>query len=164
VGQQKSKIISGEPEKTEKLKEEDKKEEIKKPKEIKKPDKQKKTRSKKYQEIKDLIIKSKPKTIEEAIALLKNSVKTPYDCSFEIHIALNMKPKENVKLKINPDKNLVIHSKVGKFSDKDSDLIKNIQAIIQNVLSAKPSAKKNFLKSVAICTSQSPSVKIKVEE
>jgi ribosomal protein L1 len=174
MGQQKQVIISGEPEKTDKVEQSEIStevgEKVKKEKIIPKVDKTekiknaKKVRSKNYQKIKDLIIKSNPNSTEKAVELLKNSVKPSKNNSFELHIALNLKPKPDIQLKIKPDKNLVIHSKIGKFSDKIGDISKNINALIENVLQTKPTGKKNFIKSVSICTTQSPSVKIKVEE
>jgi len=166
MGQQKQRIISGEPEKkkTKSEKYPAEKEKIQTPKkEIKEP-KKKKERSKKYLQIKKQILSKPLISVKEAIEVLKKVSDSPFDSAFELHIALNMEPKKEAKLKIKPDKNLVFHVKIGKVSDKKDQIQKNFDTILKEVSHARPSGKKNFIKSIALCTTQSPAIKIKIED
>ena len=98
--------------------------------------------------------------MEEAIDVLKKSTKSKFTNSLEVHIALDQKPREDAKLSVKPDKNLVIHKKIGKIDDKTEDLIKVFDKLYNEVKLTKPAGKKLFIRNVAICTSMSPSIKI----
>lgn len=174
MGQQKSKIISGEPEpkkkyktKTEtetKIKTKAEKKKIKGKKiQDKKSDKKTKKRSKKYVESKKKLKIRSFKSVEKAIHLIKEVSTHTFNASFEAHIALNLKSKETLNLKnIKIDKGGVIHSKIGKTSDKTEKIAKNFTDLVKIVLKARPAGKKDFIKSVAICSTMSPSIKINI--
>jgi len=163
MGQQKFKIISGEPEE---VKDKEERQKIANPKQIVKKVKitekleKPKARSQKYQKIREQMTIRNAKLPKEAIETIKLATKTSYDSTIEAHIAINFKPKSSVNLKIKPDKNLVYHSKIGKTSDSTDKIVKSFEEFLNNILKAKPAGKKDFLKSIAICSTQSPSVKL----
>jgi large subunit ribosomal protein L1 len=65
------------------------------------------------------------------------------------------------RLEFRVDKTAIIHSPVGKSSFEDQKLIENTKALVGAVLRAKPAAAKGkYLRSVHLCTTMSPSVKI----
>ena len=177
MGQQKSKIISGEPEqtKTEKIKPKKGKKVVldETPKDIKKIEQKKvktakteaspsekiKIRSKKYQEAKKQLEITPTKSIKEVIEAIKKIPKSNFNASFELHVALNLKPKQKLKgLRI--DQNNVIHTKIGKISDKTEKIVKNFEDITSQIV--KTSGRKDFIKSIAVCSTMSPAVKINI--
>ncbi len=172
MGQQKSKVISGEPEVTKKEKQEKKVEQSEIPTKVgkkQKPTEEKpkkvRVRSKKYQTTKKkLKIKSTSST-EKAIELLKEITDAPFDSALEAHIALNIKPKETLDFpKIKPDASGVIHLKIGKITDKTQKLVQKLEDLLNQTIQVKPSGQKDFIKSIALCTTQSPSIKIITKE
>jgi large subunit ribosomal protein L1 len=55
----------------------------------------------------------------------------------------------------------IIHAGVGKLSFSQSDLLKNVKALISSVIKAKPSgAKGSFIKNVYLSSTMGPSVKV----
>ncbi len=173
MGQQKSRIISGEPEITKKekaIKEKKKVEQSEIPTSVGKAKKIKKTkkvrtRSKKYQAAKKKLKIKSTTSAKKAIELLKELVDTPFDSTLEAHIALNLKPKETIDLKkIKPDASGVIHLKVGKVSEMTQKLVQKFEDLLEQTLESKASGKKDFIKSIALCTTQSPSIKISLKE
>ena len=189
MGQQKSKIISGEPEATEEKKVEKVEKEVPTlrlkrrrsgsrpapmPKDrssdrsvgegVGKKPKKTKIRSKKYQAAKKKLKIKSTFSIKKAIKLLKEISNTPFDSALEVHIALNLKPKETINLKkIKADPGGVIHLKIGKIKDKTQNLIQEFESYKKQINQTKPSGGKDFIKSIALCTTQSPSIKIKLE-
>ena len=165
MGQQKSKIISGEPEVKKKEKKKEPKTKVKK---MEKPKSQKdslrekvKVRSKKYQAIKKKLKIRSTSSTKKAIELLKEISNTPFDSTLEGHIALNLKPKETINLeKIKPDANGVIHLKLGKISDKTEKLSQKFKDLLTQIIKSKSSGKKDLIKSIVLCTTQSPAIKI----
>jgi len=176
VGQQKSKIISGEPEVTKKEKVEKVEKEVptlrlkrrrsgSRPKGVGKKPKKTKIRSKKYQAAKKKLKIKSTFSIKKAIELLKEISNTPFDSALEVHIALNLKPKETINLKkIKADPGGVIHLKIGKIKDKTQKLIQEFESLLKQINQTKPSGGKDFIKSIALCTTQSPAIKIKPKE
>ncbi len=170
MGQQKSKVISGEPEVTKKEKQEKKEKKVKKKKieKIKKP-KKVKVRSKKYQAIRKKLKIRSTSSVKKAIELLKEITDTPFDSALEAHIALNIKPKETLDFpkdfpKTKPDANGVIHLKIGKITDKTQKLIQKFEDLLNQTIKVKSSGQKDFIKSIVLCTTQSPSIKIIAKE
>lgn len=65
------------------------------------------------------------------------------------------------KISFKNDDTSNLHAVIGKLSFDESKLIENYQAFITNLRKIKPaSAKGSYLKSISICTSMSPSVKL----
>lgn len=61
------------------------------------------------------------------------------------------------------DRTSLIHIPIGKVSFSDDQLMQNLAASINAILSAKPSgAKGTYVKSVVICSTMSPSVRLDV--
>ena len=160
MGQQKSRIISGASEVKKNIKKEEK-EKIDKKKIVKKASKKAKIRSKRYKEAKAKIKIKSTKSVQKAIDLIKDVSKNSFNSIFEIHIALNLKPKEKINLKkVKPDAGGVIHAKIGKVSDKTEKIAKNFEDLVNEIIKSQPSGKKDFIKSIAICSTMSPSIKI----
>ena len=54
-----------------------------------------------------------------------------------------------------------IHGVIGKASFKDEDLVENLTAFVRTIMKAKPqTAKGTYIKSISICSTMSPAVKI----
>ncbi|KER10575.1 MAG: 50S ribosomal protein L1 [[Candidatus Thermochlorobacteriaceae] bacterium GBChlB] len=66
------------------------------------------------------------------------------------------------KIEFRVDKAGVIHAGVGKVSFETQKLTENVNAFLSAIMRAKPSsAKGNYVKSIALSSTMSPSVKIK---
>jgi large subunit ribosomal protein L1 len=62
------------------------------------------------------------------------------------------------------DKTSLIHMPIGKMSFTDDQLMQNLSASIDAIVRAKPSgAKGQYVKSVAVCSTMSPSVRLDVQ-
>ena len=67
------------------------------------------------------------------------------------------------KISFKNDDTSNLHAVIGKLSFDDQKLLENFQALIDNIRKVKPSsAKGSYIKSVAICSSMSPSVKVEL--
>lgn len=65
------------------------------------------------------------------------------------------------KVEFRNDKGANVHAVVGRLSFDGNKLVENVQAFIDYINSIKPSAVKGtFIKSVAICATMSPSVRV----
>lgn len=65
------------------------------------------------------------------------------------------------KLEYRSDKTGVIHLGIGKVSFNDADLVNNLNALYVQVMKDKPSdAKGNYVKSLSICSTMGPGIKI----
>ena len=65
------------------------------------------------------------------------------------------------KISFKNDDTSNLHAVIGKLSFEDKKLSENFQALIDNIRKVKPaSAKGSYIKSVAICSSMSPSIKV----
>jgi large subunit ribosomal protein L1 len=67
------------------------------------------------------------------------------------------------KISFKNDDTSNLHAVIGKLSFDDQKLLENFQTLIDNIRKVKPSsAKGSYIKSVAICSSMSPSVKVEL--
>ncbi len=65
------------------------------------------------------------------------------------------------KVEFRNDKGANLHAVVGKLSFEAPKLIENVEAFINYVMSLKPnSVKGNYVKSIALCATMSPSVRV----
>ena len=65
------------------------------------------------------------------------------------------------KLEYRTDSYGNVHGIIGKVSFDDKDLIENLDAFVKTILKAKPqTAKGTYVKSISICATMTPSVKI----
>jgi large subunit ribosomal protein L1 len=65
------------------------------------------------------------------------------------------------KVEFRNDKDGIVHTVVGKISFDEAKLKENIEAMINFILSLKPQAVKGvYVKSVALCATMSPSVRV----
>ena len=54
-----------------------------------------------------------------------------------------------------------VHAAIGKVSFSDEDLLENLNAFVKTIIKAKPqTAKGTYVKSISLCSTMSPSVKI----
>lgn len=54
-----------------------------------------------------------------------------------------------------------IHGVIGKVSFSEEDLLANLDAFVKTIIKAKPqTAKGTYVKSISICSTMSPAVKI----
>ena len=59
------------------------------------------------------------------------------------------------------EKNGIIHTAVGKVSFSTEQLLENLQAVVEAVMRAKPTASKGtYLQKLTVSTTMSPGVKI----
>jgi large subunit ribosomal protein L1 len=59
------------------------------------------------------------------------------------------------------DKFGIVHSIIGKSSFSDQDLVENYQALVEEIVRAKPSAAKGkYLKSISFAMTMSPGVHV----
>ncbi len=69
------------------------------------------------------------------------------------------------KVEFRNDKGANLHAVVGKLSFDAPKLVENVEAFINYVMSLKPnSVKGNYVKSIALCATMSPSVRVAVKE
>lgn len=67
------------------------------------------------------------------------------------------------KISFKNDDTSNLHAVIGKLSFDDQKLLENFQTLIDNIRKVKPSsAKGSYIKSVVICSSMSPSVKVEL--
>ncbi|MCC6511009.1 MAG: 50S ribosomal protein L1, partial [Pirellulaceae bacterium] len=65
------------------------------------------------------------------------------------------------KVEFRNDKGSNVHAVVGKLSFEAPKLIENVEAFINYVMSLKPhSVKGTYVKSIALCATMSPSVRV----
>jgi large subunit ribosomal protein L1 len=65
------------------------------------------------------------------------------------------------KVEFRVDKTGIVHAPVGKVSFAADRLIENAQALIDSIIRAKPAAAKGkYMKSVTICSTMGPGIKV----
>ncbi|HQP35006.1 MAG TPA: 50S ribosomal protein L1 [Polyangiaceae bacterium] len=79
--------------------------------------------------------------------------------TFDITKAVNEAKAGKVQYRV--EKAGIVHARIGKVSFSEQQLAENTQAMIQALVRAKPStAKGTYVKSIAICSTMGPGVKI----
>ncbi|HEY5714068.1 MAG TPA: 50S ribosomal protein L1 [Candidatus Gracilibacteria bacterium] len=65
------------------------------------------------------------------------------------------------RLEFRNDKHGIIHSKFGKLSFSEADLVENFKTLHNAILEAKPTGSKGtYIKTVTICSTMSPGIKL----
>jgi large subunit ribosomal protein L1 len=78
-------------------------------------------------------------------------------------IATAVKDAKGGKVKFRVDKSSIVHTRVGKVSFSQEDLISNIETFIDAVKKAKPSgARGTYIKSVHLAASMTPGIKVDI--
>ena len=68
------------------------------------------------------------------------------------------------KVEFRVDKTAIIHAAVGKVSFSDQSLLENLQALVDSVMRAKPSAAKGkYVRSIALSSTMGPGLRIDPE-
>ncbi len=76
-------------------------------------------------------------------------------------VSKDIKEYKAGKVEFRNDKGANVHAVVGKLSFDADKLVENVQAFIDYIISIKPSAVKgNYIKSIALCATMSPSVRV----
>ncbi len=89
----------------------------------------------------------------------------PKSGTVTMDVAKAVKEVKSGKIEFRVDKAGIVHAGVGKMSFDGSKLTENVNAFLDAVLRAKPSAAKGqYIKSVYLSSTMSPSVKIKRDE
>ncbi len=89
----------------------------------------------------------------------------PKSGTVTMDVAKAVKEVKSGKIEFRVDKAGIVHSGVGKMSFDATKLTENVNAFLDAVLRAKPSAAKGqYIKSVYLSSTMSPSVKIKRDE
>ncbi|MFQ3597998.1 MAG: 50S ribosomal protein L1 [Chloroherpetonaceae bacterium] len=89
----------------------------------------------------------------------------PKSGTVTMDVAKAVKEVKSGKIEFRVDKAGIVHSGVGKMSFDAAKLAENVKAFLDAVLRAKPSAAKGqYIKSVYLSSTMSPSVKIKRDE
>jgi large subunit ribosomal protein L1 len=65
------------------------------------------------------------------------------------------------KVEYRTDRTAIVHMTVGKTSFSDEQLLENYQAIIEELIRAKPSAAKGkYIRTVTLASTQGPGIKV----
>ena len=65
------------------------------------------------------------------------------------------------KVEYRTDRTAIVHMTVGKTSFSDEQLLENYQAVLEEILRAKPSAAKGkYIRTVTLASTQGPGIKV----
>jgi large subunit ribosomal protein L1 len=67
------------------------------------------------------------------------------------------------KMEFRADAQGIVHLSVGKVSMSSEDIIKNVNAVLEAVLKAKPGTRANVIKSIFLASTMGPGIRVKVE-
>ncbi len=89
----------------------------------------------------------------------------PKSGTVTMDVAKAVKEVKAGKIEFRVDKAGIVHAGIGKMSFETTKLVENVKAFLEAVLRAKPpAAKGQYVKSVYLSSTMSPSVKIKRDE
>lgn len=108
--------------------------------------------------------------LDKALELLKQSAKTKFDETAEVHFTFNdfnIKKVGQIKCSVGKQeiksepKFCLLHSKFGKISFNKQQLKENFLALYKTIARNKPpKQKKEFVKKITICSTMGPGIKI----
>lgn len=91
----------------------------------------------------------------------KGLMPNPKTGTVTTNVAAAVKDAKGGKVEYRTDSFGNIHGIVGKVSFSEADLLENLNAFVNTIIKAKPQAAKGtYVKSISICSTMSPAVKI----
>ena len=91
----------------------------------------------------------------------KGLMPNPKTGTVTTNVAAAVKDAKGGKVEYRTDSFGNIHGVVGKVSFTEADLLENLSAFVNTIIKAKPQAAKGtYVKSISICSTMSPAVKI----
>ena len=91
----------------------------------------------------------------------KGLMPNPKTGTVTTNVALAVSEAKSGKVEYRTDSFGNVHGIIGKASFKEKDLLENLDAFVGTILKAKPtSAKGTYVKSISICSTMSPAVRI----
>jgi len=129
---------------------------VKQKKQLKKPPRPPKKRSKRYQKIKKHIKPNQLYPLSEAIKLLKKTANAQFEETVELHLTVTKPGKITKEIKTETKAPLV-HLKIGKISQSEKILEKEIKEILRSVGLMK-------IKKAVLTSTMGPGIKIALSE
>src|ERR671929_63669 len=106
-----------------------------------------------YGEAKAKVDRTREYTPHEAVRLVKDVKRAKFDKTVE--------ESKAGKVEYRTDRTAIVHMTVGKTSFPDDHLLENYQAIVEELIRAKPSAAKGrYIRSVVMASTMGPGVKV----
>ena len=91
----------------------------------------------------------------------KGLMPNPKTGTVTTNVAAAVRDAKGGKVEYRTDSYGNIHGIVGKVSFSDEDLLENLNAFVKTIVKAKPQAAKGtYVKSISICSTMSPAVKL----
>ena len=91
----------------------------------------------------------------------KGLMPNPKTGTVTTNVALAVSEAKSGKIEYRTDSFGNVHGIIGKVSFKEADLLLNLETFVGTILKLKPqSAKGTYVKSISICSTMSPAVKI----
>jgi large subunit ribosomal protein L1 len=76
-------------------------------------------------------------------------------------VAKAVQESKSGKVEYRTDRTAIVHMTVGKTSFTDEQLLENYQAVLEELLRAKPSAAKGkYIRTVTLASTQGPGIKV----
>src|SRR5919205_1155133 len=96
--------------------------------------------------------------VRHADEQLRGTIALPHGLGKEVKVAVFAKAD---KVEYRTDRTAIVHMTVGKTSFPDEQLLDNYQAVIEELIRAKPSAAKGkYIRSVVMASTMGPGVKV----